>query len=149
MIRKLDEYGDKHSNIFNFVCTRGCVYVPRAEVTMPEPDIVCFQDVPLNSEDIASVGWEDLTPVLIVEVVSEDDPVKDLIRNVALYRQIPTVREYWIIDPRESWNYPTMTVYRRRGRKWQPPIVIPGGETYNSPKFLPGFQIVLHRKGLN
>jgi Uma2 family endonuclease len=37
--------------------------------------------------------------VLVGEVVWEDDPDKDLVRNVELYLQVPSIREYWVLDP--------------------------------------------------
>ena len=87
--------------------------------------------------------------MLEVEVISETDPVKDEIRNVALYMQVPSIREYWIIDPREDDDRPSMRVYRRRGKKWQTPISIPGGGVYESPKFMPGFRLVLEGRKKN
>jgi Uma2 family endonuclease len=80
---------------------------------------------------------------LLVEIISEDDPRKDLVRNVELYLETPSVREYWIIDPRPDPDSPILWVYRRRGNRWQKPIEVPAGSTYESPKLLPGFSLLV------
>jgi Uma2 family endonuclease len=83
--------------------------------------------------------------VLVVEIISENTASKDLERNVTLYLQVKSLREYWIIDPRhESHDRPSMRVYRRRGQRWQKPIEVPAGGTY-STRLLPGFTLVLDR----
>src|SRR5258708_10401086 len=58
--------------------------------------------------------WQNVSPLLVAEVISEDTAEKDLERNVALYLLVPSIREYWIIDPRISPDEPTLTVYRHR-----------------------------------
>ena len=67
--------------------------------------------------------------MLVVEVVSSDRE-KDLVRNVALYLAVPSIREYWVIDPRPSADRPTLLVYRRRGARWQQRITVPFGGEY-------------------
>jgi Uma2 family endonuclease len=54
--------------------------------------------------------------------------------------QVPSIREYWIFDPRVDPDHPTLTVYRRRGRGWQNPIGVTPGETYTT-KLLPGLEL--------
>ena len=76
--------------------------------------------------------------MFVVEIVSPDDPDKDLFRNVDLYEQVPSIREYWILDPRDGLANTTLRVYRRRGRKWQKPLDVKPGDAY-STKLLPGF----------
>jgi Uma2 family endonuclease len=83
--------------------------------------------------------------LLVAEILSADDPDKDLVRNVELYVQVPTIREYWIVDPREEFDRPRLLVYRRRGRQWQRLITIEPGETYTT-RLLPGFELVLDRR---
>jgi Uma2 family endonuclease len=51
---------------------------------------------------------------------------------------VPSIREYWILDPRADADQPALLVYRRRGRRWQRPITVPGGGTY-ATRLLPGF----------
>jgi Uma2 family endonuclease len=86
--------------------------------------------------------WQDVSPVLVAEVLSEDTADKDLVRNLGLYLQVPSIREYWILDPRASPDHPALTVYRRRGRRWQRPINVPAGGTY-STRLLPDFSLLL------
>jgi Uma2 family endonuclease len=140
--RKLDRYSDQHPEVINLVHHAARVFVPdRPGVTNPEPDVAAYASFPLDLpwEDIE---WQDVSPILVVEVLSLDDPDKDLVRNVELYRQVPSIKEYWVIDTRESVSRPTMQVYRRRGQRWQRVIEVRYGETYTT-KVLPGFELVL------
>jgi Uma2 family endonuclease len=85
--------------------------------------------------------WRDVSPVLVVEVLYASDPHKDLVRNVELYLQVPSIVEYWIVDARYDPDEPTLIANRRRGKKW---IVTEYGygETYET-KLLPGFSLVI------
>jgi Uma2 family endonuclease len=92
---------------------------------------------------IQDVRWEDVTPLLVVEVLSLDDPDKDLVRNVELYSLVPWIKEYWILDTREDVEHPRLLVYRRgRGRKWRQ-LTIEPDECYTTP-LLPGFEVTLN-----
>ena len=82
-----------------------------------------------------------MSPVLVIEIASEDDPAKDFVRNVRLYRQVPSIREYWILDNREDADRPTMQVHRRVGRRWRV-LNLAFGETYTT-RLLPGFKLLL------
>jgi Uma2 family endonuclease len=139
---KLERYSQAHPGIFNFVYNKTRVFVPgRLGITTPEPDVACYHDFPLDLpwEEIL---WQDWSPVLVVEVLSLDDPDKDLVRNVELYLQVSSIKEYWILDTRSSASRPTMLVYRRRGQRWQRVIEVNSGETYTT-RLLPGFELVL------
>lgn len=57
--------------------------------------------------------------------------------------EVPSIREYWIVDGRENADYPTLIVYRRRGAKWQRPMRILPGEIY-STKLLPDFELKMN-----
>jgi Uma2 family endonuclease len=83
-----------------------------------------------------------VSPILVVEVLKNSDHYKDLVRNVDLYAQVPTIREYWILDGRDSADEPTLIVRRRRGKNWLRPREIAYGETYTTP-LLPGFELVI------
>ena len=63
-------------------------------------------------------------------------------RNRELYLEVPSIREYWIVDPRADADRPSMTVLRRRGQRWQRPIAVPAGGVY-STRLLPGFTLHL------
>src|SRR5439155_1470268 len=78
--------------------------------------------------------WQDYSPVLVVEIVSDDDPDKDYVRNVALYAEVPSIKEYWVLDPGPDPDRPSLRVYRRRGKGWQKPIDVPFGGTYQTPR---------------
>jgi Uma2 family endonuclease len=140
--RKLSAYAERHPEVFNYVTNKARIFVRgRPGATVPEPDFAAFRDVPLDAEP-EEVNWEDLTPVLVVEVLTSADPDKDLVRNVELYLQVPSIREYWVLDARRSARRPTMLVYRRRGQGWLKPRTIAYGETYTTP-LLPGFELVI------
>jgi Uma2 family endonuclease len=140
LYRALDRYAARHAQVINYVTTKSRVVVPdRPGLTTPEPDIAAFRDFP---EAVDGIGWEDVSPVLVVEVLVEGDPRKDLERNVELYLQVPTIREYWILDGREGLKRLSLTAYRRRGQRWQRPISVPFGETYTT-QLLPGFSLRL------
>jgi Uma2 family endonuclease len=140
--RKLDRYADAHPRVLKHVTPRARVFVSsRRGVTNPQPDVAAYRRFP-GRRRIRDMDWRDYSPVLVVEVLTEGDPDKDLVRNVALYRRVPSIKEYWIIDSREDANTPTMTVYRRRGRVWRRPIQVGPGERYTTP-LLPDFELVL------
>lgn len=80
--------------------------------------------------------------MLVGEILSRDNPDKDLVRNVELYLRVPTIREYWVVDTRADPDRPTKQVYRRRGSRWQRPLEVAYGETY-ATKLLPGFEVLL------
>jgi len=138
----LDSYAQLQPAIVNYVSTHPRVFVPGEDVkTAPEPDLAAYQDFPFHIPR-RQRNWRQIDPLLVAEIISEDDPDKDLVRNVALYEKVQSIREYWIIDPRTDPDYPDLLVYRRRGQRWQRPIRIAGGGTYTT-KLLPGFSLVL------
>ncbi len=140
---KLQRYSDDHPEVLNFVYGKCRVFVPgRPGVTNPEPDVTAYKDFPLHLP-FSEIRWQDTSPVLVVEVLSLDDPDKDLVRNVELYGLVPSIKEYWILDTREDVEQPHMLVYRRsRGRRWRLLEVEPG-ERYTT-QALPNFELTLH-----
>lgn len=137
---KVKLYSRKHPETINFVTNKARVFLPeRAEITAPEPDLAAYKGFPLH-RPFRELNWEDFSPILVGEILSPDDPGKDLIRNVALYLQVPTIKEYWILDPREDPERPTLHVYRRLGRRWRSVEVVAYGETYRT-RLLPGFTL--------
>jgi Uma2 family endonuclease len=139
---KLWNYSQENPSVVNFVSPKARVFVPgRRRVTNPEPDVTVYHDFPVDS-DFNAVRWQDVTPVLVVEVLSREDPEKDLVRNAELYLQVPSIREYWLFDTRsEGANRPTLRVHRRWGSRWRV-IDLTFGETYTT-KLLPGFELVV------
>jgi Uma2 family endonuclease len=142
LFRKLDRYSVEHPEVINWVHYKTRVFVPsRRRVTCPEPDLAAYHDFPLDA-DYRDVRWQDVSPILVGEVLSPEGPEKDLVRNVDLYLQVPSIREYWILDGRDDPNHPTLLVYRRRGQRWQRPINVAAGEAYTT-RLLPGFELIL------
>jgi Uma2 family endonuclease len=138
---KLYEYIRLHPEAINHVKAPARVFVPgRRATTAPEPDIAAYSDFPLDLPR-AQRHWQDHSPALVAEILSEDNADKDLVRNLALYLEVPSIREYWIIDPRRDADHPSLTVHRRRGRRWQNAIEVPAGATYTT-RLLPGFQLI-------
>src|SRR5438067_675961 len=83
---KLAVYAQANPKVINHVTGPGRVFVPdRPEngVTAPEPDILAYKNVPWRRGK-RNIRWQDISPILVAEVLSADDAGKDLIRNVAL-----------------------------------------------------------------
>jgi Uma2 family endonuclease len=138
---KLFLYSLQHPEVMNYINGKARVYVPsREKTTNPEPDRACYNIFPKHVP-IDQLRWQDLSPFLVVEVVSEDDPDKDFVRNVKLYWQVPSIQEYWIFDTRNNPNEPTLFVYRRGAKRWKK-LTIPYGHTYTTP-LLPGFALIV------
>ena len=134
-------YRHKHPEITNYVTAGGRVFVPgHQRATCPEPDIAAYESFPYHVPR-RERNWRTLSPILVIEVISPDTASKDLQRNVRLYLEVPSIREYWIVDQREDSDYPSLIVYRRRGTKWQKPIHV-GPVTYTT-KLLPDFELKL------
>jgi Uma2 family endonuclease len=141
LYHKLTRYSDKYPEVVNYVSSGCRVIIPnRPGDTTPEPDITAFRDYPLDLP-FDELRWQDLRPVLVVEVVSEYDPEKDLLRNVELYFNVTSIKEYWVVDTQESWERPTFIAHRRHGKQWRVKHVA-FGETYTT-KLLPGFELLI------
>jgi Uma2 family endonuclease len=138
----LKDYARRHPETINYVKAPARVFVPgRRATTAPEPDVAACHDFPLHLPR-RQRHWRDFRPILVVEIISADTADKDLVRNRDLYLQVPSIREYWIIDPRTDADRPTLTVFRRRGQRWQNPIDIAAGDTYTT-RLLPDFQLIM------
>jgi Uma2 family endonuclease len=141
LLFKVGMYALKHPEVINYVTDKARVFIPsRDPVTIPEPDLAAYHGLPIHRM-IDEMRWEDVSPVLVGEIVSANDPHKDLIRNAQLYLQVPSIREYWLIDGRASSERPTMVVHRRHGQRWRK-IELAYGDTYTT-RLLPGFELVL------
>jgi Uma2 family endonuclease len=138
---QLDQYAQEHPEVINYVTGKARVFVPgRKETTAPEPDLAAYQAFPRN-RPIRGLSWKDVSPVLVIEVLHGDDVVKDLVRNVELYHQVPTIKEYWVLDARADPDRPSLRVHRRSGRPWRV-ADLAFGETY-ATRLLPGFRLIL------
>jgi Uma2 family endonuclease len=142
--RLLDRYAEQHPEVFNWVQAPGRVFLPEAveeDVTAPEPDLACYRDFP-RLLPLTELDWRDVSPLLVIEVLSEDTADKDLERNRRLYVQVPSIQEYWLLDPRQDPDQPTLLVYRRRGQRWGRVRTVLSGGLYTTP-LLPGFCLVM------
>jgi len=141
LYKKLDRYSDDHLEVINFVYNKTRVMVPgRPGATIPEPDVAAYRDYPQDLP-IAEVNWDDFSPILVAEILSADDPNKDLVRNVELYLQVPSIKEYWIFDNRANPDQPTMLWRRRHGKRWIK-RQLDFGETFTT-RLLPGFELLI------
>lgn len=140
---KLNVYAKRHPDVINYVSNKARVFVPgREDVTNPEPDVAAYRRFPLH-RPLDELRWQDVSPVLVVEILSAEDPDKDLVRNVELYLQVPSIKEYWLVDTlREGASRPFLTVYRRSRGRWTL-IEVGLGKSYTT-KLLPGFKLVLN-----
>ncbi len=136
-------FARENSDVINYVTDKARVFLPgRPRVTNPEPDVAAYRHFPRDLP-LDEVRWQDVSPILVVEVLSEDDPDKDLVRNVELYLRVPSIREYWILDPlQEGPDRPHLLVYRRWGHRWRRVLHFAPGQTYTT-RLLPGFELVV------
>jgi Uma2 family endonuclease len=138
---QLELYAKEHPEVINYATDKARVFVPgREDVTNPEPDVAAYRKFPLH-RPFREIRWQDVSPVLVVEVLSGEDPDKDLVRNVDLYFRVPSIKEYWLLDTREDPERPLLRVHRRHGRRWRIIDIAPGA-TYTT-RLLPGFELLL------
>jgi Uma2 family endonuclease len=138
----LRDYRRKRPKIIGKISVHSRIYLPNLLApTCLEPDIAVFRER-TRSLPAARRKWKFINAILIIEILSPDTAKKDLVRNVELYLQVPSIREYWIVDSRQHLDRPKLIVYRRRGKRWQKPIEVPFGGTYET-KLLPGFKLLV------
>ena len=137
----LQAYSRACPSVINYVSTAARVFpVGRPGPTSAQPDIAVYNDFPVG-RPFRQFNWRQIHPILVVEVLSPDNPEKDWERNVALYPFVPSIQEYWILDALSPTL--TLTAYRRSGRRWRRPITVPEDGTY-SPPLLPGFTLTVN-----
>src|SRR5438067_4933493 len=82
LLRRLWDYSEVLPEAINYVTNKPRVFVPaRQEMTCPEPDLAAYRGFPLE-KDWRAVQWQDVSPLIVGEIVSPDDPDKDHVRNV-------------------------------------------------------------------
>ena len=141
LFERLLAYRLRHRTRIKYLSRRARVFVAdRPAVTCPGPDVAVYRNFPTESR-IADLRWQGISPIIVAEVLYDSDPHKDLVRNVDLYLQVPSIREYWLLDARYSADEPTLIVHRRRGKRWVR-REFHFGETYKT-KLLPGFSLVV------
>jgi Uma2 family endonuclease len=138
LLFKLYLYSRQHLEIVNYISSKARVFVPdRPRLTVPEPDVAAYHNFPIES-DLEDVNWREISPILVAEVMTGNSE-KDLDRNVKLYWQVPSIREYWVVDGRASQSKPTLIVHRRYGKRW---LIreYPYATTYTT-RLLPEFEL--------
>lgn len=139
--RKLSVYSDAHPEIINYVTTKGRVYTPnQRRTTIPEPDVTCYVDYPYRRA-ARDLSWHEVSPILVAEILVFGDPAKELDRNVKLYLQVPSIKEYWVIDGRDSAETPSLIQHRRIGNRWTMKTYHPHSNLVT--KLLPGFSLTI------
>jgi Uma2 family endonuclease len=144
LVETLRAYRRTRPDVIKRVKNPARVFLPadlEEGVTAPEPDIAVFPEYP-TGESYRVRDWRRVSPLIVIEVLSEETADKDLVRNRRLYLGVPTIREYWMLDPREDPDRPTLIVLRRRGTRWGPAITVRPGEAYTT-RLLPGFRLVI------
>jgi Uma2 family endonuclease len=112
---RLNVYAREHPEVINHVSNKARVFVhSRPDATVPEPDLAAYQNYPQRPPP-GGRRWETVSPVFVAEVISPSDPNKDLVRNVELYWQVPSIQEYWVFDLRPEAEHP-LTGHRRQKR---------------------------------
>ena len=141
LLRKLEAYEDRQQDFIIWTANNAQVVVPTVQwQTFLEPDIALYQFTPLG-KPVSDWKWEDVSPLVVAEVLVDGDPDKDLVRNVDLYFEVPSIAEYWILDGRENPDEPLLIARRRWGSRW---VIteVPYGETYTT-RTLPGFELLI------
>jgi len=133
----LHAYSVLHPDIIGFVAGKSRIFAKqRRKTTIPQPDVTAFRE---RVQDF-DLRWEDLTPVIVVEVLL-DNWQKDLVRNVELYNQIPSVLEYWVLDLRADIRRPTLKVFRRDAGDQDWTTADYPAEAVYTTLLLPGFEL--------
>jgi Uma2 family endonuclease len=127
----------RKNSVIKEVFAKARVFVPGpTRVTCPEPDLTVYSESPS-----ADQRWQDLSPLVVVEIVSPDNSYKDFVRNVDLYQRVPSIREYWLFDKCAEDDGPTLRVYHRgtARQKWK--IAEYGPRDTYTTALLPGFKL--------
>jgi Uma2 family endonuclease len=136
---KLFLYSLEHSEVVNFVAYKARIFLPKPRrKTIPEPDLAAYHDFPTDLP-LRELRWQDVSPILVAEVLSPNDAHKDLIRNVQLYLKVPSIKEYWILDGREDPDKPSLRVHRRHGQRWR--VFDYKFRDVYTTRLLPGFKL--------
>ncbi len=139
--RAVERYSDARPEVINFVALKGRVFLAAAtRPTVPEPDLAAYHAFPLD-QPYGDIRWEDVSPVLVAEVLVDGSIEKDLGRNPPLYLRVPSILEYWVLDGSISSDRPNLIRHRRRRRAWAVDTVT-YGETLTS-HVLPGFALLI------
>lgn len=118
-----------------YVSGKARVFVhSQSETTALAPDFSLYRER-INYRD--GHTWRDLSPFIVAEIVERGTRKKDLVRNVELYLQVPSILEYWVFDlePKADAG---MIVFRRVNDAWQK---LPITAKEYLPELLPGLSV--------
>lgn len=135
---ELAYYHRMHPDIIAEPSSGARVFVSATEkTTCPQPDFALYQHIPSSWD----AKWQDISPLIVIEVVSPDNADKDYIRNVELYQQVPSIREYWIFDRLGKDNGPILRVYHRTTARQKWKIAEYGPRDTYATDLLPGITL--------
>jgi Uma2 family endonuclease len=138
---RLKEYARAHPDRLKrvFAVSRTIARAHGASTNV-QPDIAGYRDLPASAR-----SWRDVSPVLVIEVLSDSTAHKDLVRNRDVYWQVPSIQEYWIVDGRDERAAPSMLALERGPEGWiERPVA--SGATYRT-ELLPGLALDLSQVG--
>lgn len=102
-----------------------------------EPDITYVSHE--RAKTLEPSSWIKGAPSLVVEVASPSTRKRDLTVKLRLYERFG-VDEYWFVDADAG----TVTVFRRDGAVYGPPVTVgPGTNEMITTPLLPGFELAL------
>jgi len=104
-------YADERPDIVSHV-TQRCAVTLADRQTVREPDFAVYG--PGDMGDKSDKTWKDVTPILVVEVVSAGQAERDYQDGRCDYWDAG-VGAYWIVDPQER----ALTVLTRGAADWQ------------------------------
>jgi Uma2 family endonuclease len=135
-------YAVQNPDVINYVSAKSRVFLEEEpeEATVPEPDLSAYCGYTV-SESRESRNWSESKPVLVIEVLVDGDEERDLTRNPELYLQLPSIKEYWVVDGRANWRLPSIICHRRYGKRWV--IRTHAAGTIFTSRILPGFELLI------
>ncbi len=92
----------------------GRIYVSDMKVHIPAAKAFFYPDIMVLLAGQDSPNYYRVGPNLVVEVLSPGDAGFDRGRKFGVYRRIPELREYLLIES----EYPAMECFRREGDHW-------------------------------
>jgi len=127
----LTRYRLKASTRISHLSQRAAVTNP-ARQTAREPDLAAY--APAEIDATGKKGWKDMTPLLVVEVVSQGQESRDYVEKRRDYWDAG-VGEYWIVDPQLR----KMTVLTRAATDWIEQTF--DADAVYSPAQFPGLEV--------
>ena len=140
--READPVPARRPDVLNYVPSKARVFVPgRLAATTPEPDQAAYRDFPVRAP-VRTIRWQDVSPFSWSKSCTETTPTRIWVRNVALYFQVPSINEYWVMDVRDDPDRPNVLLHRRHGNRLRRHRPVDFGETYTT-RLLPDFELIL------